>query len=1048
MKKSTKFAFFGFTGVFTVAALLFAAQFLTNENSAYEKENLSFLVDPSGPDAIAWLDARYFDPETGEKVTPEKMRQIQKNLDLLPKNKSLDLMWREEGPDNIGGRTRGICIDNQNINRIWAGSVSGGLFKSENAASTWSKVETYPGSKYISSITQAANGTVVVATGSWFESWAGDGAWYTADNGETWTQVPGTDASNMNRISEVFCSRVDNKIWMATSDGLKYWNVGDAALTDINSPSGNCFALEVSGDGQVIVAAVGGSTRTYVSEDGGNTFVARFGTDPNEVGTGGGRIEYAISRERNSSGKYSIYASRTSANLVGMNVSHDNGANWEQFVGQPGANSILADMYRGQGGYNSILSVDPTDPKHVFIGGIDIWDWKQTTANPVSGGFERKSLWQANPTSPVYVHADNHEQKWDANNRFYLGNDGGVGISEDLGETFFPANRGYNVTQFYGIAFDKFGSVMGGAQDNGTVYNNHTFNTYQEFIEVGGGDGFQCAISFFNPDVIFLSSQYGNIQRTSDGGNTGGSFVPDYPGSYAGLGTGGAGSPFSFHTEMVLAEYFDPNSEDSVTFSPSRNVEANEELLIASASSGDSIKYVTPVPLYYDDTVVFEPSLTETRTLVKNRGNGQLVYLGNYTYTHIGTSSGQMPPIVDDSLLVNFPTGDDTVVVDSVGSFMWYFAQHPETNKIFELGFDTVTYNLPWDTVTIMDPYQSWYITHTNANGGELWGTRNALRFGATDAQWVQLATGIGTINAGSNGISMFNLEFSRDLEHCYVSVGSAIYRIDGLGSIYTSDPDFETKAGLSGPGVPPGNPPSATTITQIYTGGLNGFALNPNNADDLIIFPVGSNTAMRRTSNATAASPTFTSLSNIASPAPFVYDGIIDRDNEDIIVVGTSNGVVTSDDGGASWTYSSAGFEGTPVFDVRQSWRTWEEGNFRPGEIYIGTYGRGIWSSASLLGVQDNDNDMPETAFETKMTAFPNPTASSASLSFNLKTNGNATFAVYSLSGELKKTFTKNNLSAGKNQVDLGTANLSKGIYIVKMTSGNQSATTKFIKM
>lgn len=94
------------------------------------------------------------------------------------------------------------------------------------------------------------------------------------------------------------------------------------------------------------------------------------------------------------------------------------------------------------------------------------------------------------------MHSDNHEMKWDNNNRLYIGNDGGIGISQDYGQSFYASNRGYNVTQFYGIAFDREGSVMGGAQDNGTLYNNHANNTYQEFREVLGGDGFECEISF------------------------------------------------------------------------------------------------------------------------------------------------------------------------------------------------------------------------------------------------------------------------------------------------------------------------------------------------------------------------------------------------------------------------------------------------------------------------------------------------------------------------------------------------------------------------
>ena len=467
---------FGFTGVFAVAAILFATTFLNENGAAYEKQSLTFNQDPSGIDAQIWLDARYFDPETGEKISPEKLREIQKAIDMMPRTKALNLEWIEHGPDNIGGRTRAVLIDRTNNNRLWAGSVSGGLFSSTTRASSWSKVESYPGSKYISSMTQLGNGTIVVSTGSLNEGWNGDGVRYSTDFGNTWNLVPGTDSVEYSRVTEVVCAPNSNKLWLATSQGLKYWDFGAPFMykAPTTPASGACFALKVSDDGQHIVAAIQAGTRTFVSNDGGLTFEPRYGNGAGEIGTSGSRIEYAISKTKNSNNNYTMYASRTSANLVGMDISLDNGVTWSNFVGTPGANSPLADMYRGQGTYNTTNSVDPTDSKNFFIGGIDIWNWKQTSNNPPAGGFDRISFWAAQPTADIYVHADNHEMQWDASNRFYIGNDGGIGISDDKGESFFPSNRGYNVTQFYGIGFDRNGAVIGGAQDNGTLYNNHS----------------------------------------------------------------------------------------------------------------------------------------------------------------------------------------------------------------------------------------------------------------------------------------------------------------------------------------------------------------------------------------------------------------------------------------------------------------------------------------------------------------------------------------------------------------------------------------------
>ena len=67
--------------------------------------------------------------------------------------------------------------------------------------------------------------------------------------------------------------------------------------------------------------------------------------------------------------------------------------------------------------------------------------------------------------------------EWTSTDRLYVGNDVCIGITNDYGMTWYPANRGYNVTQFYGIAFDKDGAVMGGTQDNGTLYNDHSLST-------------------------------------------------------------------------------------------------------------------------------------------------------------------------------------------------------------------------------------------------------------------------------------------------------------------------------------------------------------------------------------------------------------------------------------------------------------------------------------------------------------------------------------------------------------------------------------------
>jgi hypothetical protein len=965
---------FGSLIVAGVFALAFTAYHFLPKTALYSQAGLSILKEGKSTDAIAWLKARYIDVNTGEPVSSETLAQIE--IEIRKKGNSKSIVFESLGPDNIGGRTRAICVDRTNINRIWAGGVSGGLFVSNNKGNFWDRVLPYVeagGNPFISSMTMTPDNTLYVATGSNDEGWGGNGVYYSTDFGASFTKIPGTTS-----CTEVASSDVDNYVWLATNSGLKKWQVGDASLTSVAGASGGCFALQVSKNGQVIVAAYA-ANKTYVSTDGGSSFTDKSGTSANNlVPNGAARIEYAISPTQNN-GAYSIYATRTNSNLMSMHVSHDNGQTWNQFVGASGPPNEF-DIYRDQGTYNSILSVDPTDNERLLIGGIDVWEWKQTVNNPPSGGFEKISLWFVNPSSPTYVHADNHEMKWDNNNRLYVGNDGGIGISNNKGQSWFPANRGYNVTQFYGIAFDAGGRVMGGTQDNGTLYNDFSLSTYHEFLQVNGGDGFECEISFFNPSVMFSSIYYNTISRSGDRGVNWTNFSPNLPGTYDPPGTDGSPN-HPFHTELFFAEYFDPNSEDSVTFIPKKNYAAGAMLRIPSLASGDTITTSAPTALYFDDTLYYDPSLT-----VNN---------------------------------VNFGINN-------------------ATGETVEMGTDTVIFNVSWDTLRIADPYQSWFLVYVNANGGELWATRNAARFSVTNPGWLCIAKGI-----GGGTFNSVDVEFSRDLNNCYISSGNGVWRLNGLGSIYTSDPDFASKAGYVTQGATT-TAPTGTTLTKITNTSYEGIAVNPNNANDLVCF-AGFNGTNKRTNNATAANPTFTNLGAIVSGIA-TYDGIIDRNDPDILVVGTSNGAWVSENGGATWENASTGFEGTPVYEVRQNWRSFDEGNGRPGEIYLGTFGRGIWRTTQYLGT-NNNTGTPGGQFKTKLRTYPNPTRDNTTLAFELAQSGKVEVQVYAITGRLVWSKTMQ-MSDGSQEISIDGSDLPTGTYIVKFSSGKQTDTAKFIKM
>ncbi len=68
------------------------------------------------------------------------IQQIQKQAGI--KNSSVfDFDWELLGPNNLGGKTRAILFDNRDTSgmTMFAGSVMGGIFKSDNGGGKWYK---------------------------------------------------------------------------------------------------------------------------------------------------------------------------------------------------------------------------------------------------------------------------------------------------------------------------------------------------------------------------------------------------------------------------------------------------------------------------------------------------------------------------------------------------------------------------------------------------------------------------------------------------------------------------------------------------------------------------------------------------------------------------------------------------------------------------------------------------------------------------------------------------------------------------------------------
>lgn len=157
--------------------------------------------------------------------------------------------------------------------------------------------------------------------------------------------------------------------------------------------------------------------------------------------------------------------------------------------------------------YFSVIRVDPSDDQRVYVLGVS--QFKST-----NGGMTFESNFGRG------VHADSHDLWIDpADGRhMVIAGDGGVYVTFDYGNNWDHINIAA-IGQFYHAAIipKKPYWVVGGLQDNGSWAGPAISQTggaiNEDWLSVGGGDGFVCRVDPNDPDLIYYESQNGSISR-------------------------------------------------------------------------------------------------------------------------------------------------------------------------------------------------------------------------------------------------------------------------------------------------------------------------------------------------------------------------------------------------------------------------------------------------------------------------------------------------------------------------------------------------------
>jgi len=431
------------------------------------------------------------------------------------------LALRSIGPALTSGRIVDIAVDPTNPHRWFVAVTSGGVWKTENAGTTWTPVFDGEGSYSIGCVAIDPKNPFVIWVGTGENNSQrsvgyGDGVYRSEDGGKSWKKVGLEKSEHVGRIlihpkdpATVYVA-AQGPLWAAGGDrGLYKTADGGKTWKDVLTVSENTGVTDVvmdPRDPEVLIAAAyqrrrhvwtlingGPESALYKSTDGGASWrKLSTGLPKEEMG----RIGLAISPVDPDT----VFAVIEAANKAGgFFRSTDRGETWDK----------RSDYNPGGPMYYSEIFADPVERDRVYS--MDVF-LKVTD----DGGKTLRNLGES------FKHVDNHAMWIDpAHPRHYLvGCDGGLYESFDAGTTWdFKANL--PVTQFYKIAVDEASpvyNVYGGTQDNFSLGGpSRTLNvhgiTNQDWFVTVGGDGFQSRVDPQDPNIVYAQSQYGVLSR-------------------------------------------------------------------------------------------------------------------------------------------------------------------------------------------------------------------------------------------------------------------------------------------------------------------------------------------------------------------------------------------------------------------------------------------------------------------------------------------------------------------------------------------------------
>ncbi len=414
------------------------------------------------------------------------------------------------------GRLNTVRFHPSNQNIIFVGSPAGGLWKTTTGGNAWTTTTDNLPSLGVNDIAiDPTNPNIMyIATG---DDNGGDtysvGVLKTVDGGITW-QMTGLNytVNQTRKMSRILINPNNpNMLFAGTSTGVyRSLNGGVTWLRVLNNNPIKDIEFK-PGDPSTVYACT--SKNFFRSTNTGASF-SMIGTTagtPNAAFIG--RIAIAVTAA-NPNYVYFVCSNVSDNSFYGIYQSTNSGLTFSQKANSPNLMGWDPDGMDGggQAWYTLAIAASPINADEVVIGGVNIWK-----SQDGGSSWNINAHWYGGGGVP-YVHADIHDLIYRPDGtELYAGCDGGIFKTGNGGSSWIDVSSGLQIGQMYrlGCSVTNANITLQGWQDNGTSLQNLT-----SWDRVIGGDGMECFIDWSNANYMYGEYQYGEIQRSSNGGGS------------------------------------------------------------------------------------------------------------------------------------------------------------------------------------------------------------------------------------------------------------------------------------------------------------------------------------------------------------------------------------------------------------------------------------------------------------------------------------------------------------------------------------------------